>query len=186
MKLLASVPRRSGFRRVNAPACFPLWRRRVVFIKDTMKRFISLLTRTCSCNTGALIARLALGLVILPHGLQKTVGLFGGYGFQGTMGFFTGQLGLPTVIAALVIAAESLGSISILIGFLTRFCAASIALVMAGAITMAHWQNGFFMNWFGNQAGEGFEYHLLVIGLALSLVVSGGGRWSIDSKIPKA
>ena len=131
------------------------------------------------------LARLTLSLVILPHGLQKTLGMFGGYGFSGTMGFFTGTLGVPAIVALLVIMAESVGAISIALGFLTRFCAASLALVMLGAISMAHWENGFFMNWYGNQKGEGFEYHILVIGLALSLVASGAGRYSIDSILSK-
>lgn len=136
-------------------------------------------------SAAAFVARLTLALVILPHGLQKTLGLFGGYGFSGTMGFFTGTLGMPSVIAFLVIMAESLGALSIALGFLTRFCAASLAVIMLGAIKMAHFDNGFFMNWFGNQKGEGFEYHLLVIGLALSLVISGAGRNSVDLALTK-
>lgn len=130
-----------------------------------------------------LIARLAVGLVMLPHGLQKTLGLFGGYGFSGTMGFMTEKAGLPWIIAFLVIMAESLGSLSLILGFMTRFCAASLAVVMIGAVSIGHWSNGFFMNWFGAQQGEGFEYHLLVIGLCLSLVASGAGRASIDGKV---
>jgi putative oxidoreductase len=126
------------------------------------------------------IVRLALGAVMLPHGLQKTVGLFGGYGFSGTMGFFTNTMGLPWLIGFLVIMAESVGSLCLLLGFATRFCAMSIIAVMIGAIMMVHLEHGFFMNWFGMQKGEGFEYHLLVIGMALSLVVSGAGKLSVD------
>lgn len=144
-----------------------------------MKQLIERLTHT-QPSLPALINRLTLAAVILPHGLQKTLGLFGGYGFSATMGFFTGTLGVPAIVAFLVIMGESLGSIAIALGFLTRFCAASLALIMLGAISMAHWNNGFFMNWTGTQAGEGFEYHLLVIGLAISLVVSGAGRYSVD------
>jgi putative oxidoreductase len=117
---------------------------------------------------------------MLPHGLQKTVGLFGGYGFSGTMGFFTNTMGLPWLIGFLVIMAESVGSLCLLLGFATRFCAMSIIAVMIGAIMMVHLEHGFFMNWFGMQKGEGFEYHLLVIGMALSLVVSGAGKLSVD------
>lgn len=134
-------------------------------------------------SLSSFILRVFLGLVILPHGIQKTLGLFGGYGFSGTMGFFTGTLGLPWIVALLVILGESLGALSIIFGFLTRFSAASLALIMLGAISMAHAQNGFFMNWSGKQAGEGFEYHLLVIGMALALIITGSGRWSIDRKI---
>jgi len=129
------------------------------------------------------IIRFFLGAVMLPHGLQKTLGLFGGYGFSGTMGFFTGTLGLPWLVAFLVIMAESLGALSLIAGFMTRFCSASLLVVMLGAINFGHLQHGFFMNWFGAQQGEGIEYHLLVIGMALSLVVSGAGRYSIDSLI---
>jgi putative oxidoreductase len=148
-----------------------------------MSHLLKKLLKTNSSDFPALICRLTLVLVILPHGLQKTLGWFGGYGFQGTVGFFTGTLGIPLVVAVLVIAAESLGALAIALGLLTRFCAASMAIVMLGAIFMAHWGNGFFMNWSGQQAGEGFEYHLLVIGLSLALLVSGGGKYSADAKI---
>ncbi len=148
-----------------------------------MKHYIKAFLNTDTSNVSALIGRLTVALVILPHGLQKTFGWFGGYGLEGTLGFFTGALGIPTLVALLVIAAESLGAISIALGFLTRFCAASLALVMAGAISMAHWQHGFFMNWSGQQSGEGFEYHLLVIGLCLILTISGGGKYAIDNTV---
>lgn len=147
-----------------------------------MKELIYKLVKTDS-NSVALLARLTLAVVMLPHGLQKTLGIFGGYGLQGTLGFFTGTLGIPFIVALLVVAAESLGSLAIALGLLTRFCAASLTLVMLGAISMAHWQNGFFMNWSGQQAGEGFEYHLLTIGLTLILVITGGGKFSIDQKL---
>lgn len=129
-----------------------------------------------------LIVRVMLAVVMFPHGAQKLLGWFGGHGFEGTMGFFT-QQGMPWLIAFLVIIGESLGAVALALGFLTRFSAASIGVIMAGAIAMVHWPHGFFMNWFGQQAGEGFEYHLLVIGMALGLVVSGGGKWSIDGVI---
>lgn len=121
---------------------------------------------------GSLIARLALGLVMLPHGLQKAVGLFGGPGFEGTMGFMTG-MGIPAFIAALVIIGESVGAIALILGFCTRFCAASLAVIMLGAIILVHGASGFF-------APSGYEYHLLAIGLGLVLVIQGGGAWSLD------
>jgi len=130
-----------------------------------------------------LLLRLTLGIVILPHGLQKTLGLFGGHGFTGTYGFFTAEMGLPGAVAVLVILAESLGALGLIVGFLTRLGALGVAAVMAGAIAMVHWQNGFFMNWFGNQQGEGFEYHLLALGIALALLIRGGGALSIDRAI---
>ena len=131
-----------------------------------------------------LIVRVMLAVVMFPHGAQKLLGWFGGHGFEGTMGFFT-QQGMPWLIAFLVIIGESLGAMALALGFLTRFSAASIGVIMVGAIGMVHWPHGFFMNWFGQQAGEGFEYHLLVIGMALALVVNGAGKWSIDGLIAR-
>ena len=129
------------------------------------------------------ILRMTLGLVMFPHGAQKLLGWFGGLGFDGTMGLFTQKMGVPWIIAFLVIIGESFGSLTVLAGFLTRFAAASLAIIMLGAITMVHLPNGFFMNWFGQQKGEGYEYHLLVIGIALALLVTGGGRWSVDREV---
>jgi putative oxidoreductase len=131
-------------------------------------------------DTGMLIVRLALGIVIFPHGAQKLLGWFGGHGFAGTMQFFTGQLGLPAVIAFLVIIAEFFGALALITGFLGRVGAFGVLCVMLGAIFMIHLQHGFFMNWYGNQKGEGFEYHLLAIGIALAVMVRGSGRLSID------
>lgn len=126
------------------------------------------------------ILRTTLGLVMLPHGAQKLLGWYGGLGFSGTLGLFTEKMGIPLSIAFLVIVAESFGSLALLAGFLTRFAAASLAVIMLGAIVMVHLPQGFFMNWFGQQQGEGFEYHLLVIGIAAALLVTGGDRWSVD------
>ncbi len=130
-----------------------------------------------------LILRVALGVVMFPHGAQKLLGWYGGHGLAGTLGFFTEQMHIPWIIALLIIIGESFGSVGLIVGLLTRFAAASLAVIMLGAITMVHWPHGFFMNWFGQQAGEGFEYHLLVLGICLALVVSGGGRWSADGVI---
>jgi putative oxidoreductase len=132
---------------------------------------------------GATTARVALGLVILPHGLQKTLGLFGGYGFHGTMGFLTGAAGLPAAIAFLVIVAESVGSLGLIVGALSRVAAAGIGAVMLGAIATVHWTNGFFMNWSGTQAGEGFEYHLLALALVAIVLRAGSGAASVDRAI---
>lgn len=127
-----------------------------------------------------LILRVALGPVMWPHGAQKLLGWFGGHGFTGTMGFFTDMMQLPWLVALLVIIGEFFGSLGPLAGFLTRFTAASFAVIMAGAIWTSHLSHGFFMNWFGRQGGEGFEYHLLVIGIAGTLFLTGGGKWSVD------
>lgn len=131
-----------------------------------------------------LILRVVLGGVIFAHGAQKLLGWFGGNGFDGTMGFFTQKMGLPWLVAFLVIIGEFLGSLGLMAGLLTRFTAVSFVVIMLGAISV-HVPHGFFMNWFGQQAGEGFEYHLLVIGMSLALLVAGGGKWSLDGLIAR-
>jgi putative oxidoreductase len=134
-------------------------------------------------DAGMLIVRLALGIVIFPHGAQKLVGWFGGGGFAGTMQFFTGQLGLPAAVAFLVIVAEFFGALALITGFAGRVGAFGVLCVMVGAIFMVHLPNGFFMNWYGSQQGEGFEYHLLAIGMALAVIVKGSGAFSIDRSL---
>ena len=124
-----------------------------------------------------------LAVVIFPHGAQKVLGWFGGYGWDGTMGYLTGTIGLPTALAALVILIEFLGPIALLLGFCTRFAALGIVAVMVGAVQTVHRANGFFMNWTGKQGGEGYEYHLLAIGIALALILLGGGALSVDRKL---
>ena len=131
------------------------------------------------------IARLTLGLAMLPHGLQKTLGWFGGYGFSGTRGFFTETMGIPAAFALLAIAAESLGAVALIAGALTRVAALGVGSVMIVATLTVHQSNGFFMNWSGSQAGEGFEYHLLVLSLVLVTLVKGGGRGSVDGVLSR-
>lgn len=131
------------------------------------------------------VLRIVLGLVIFPHGAQKVLGWFGGHGLQGTLGFFTQKMGLPMPLALLVIAGEFLGSMALISGLLTRISAAGIFAIMTGAIATVHLGNGFFMNWTGKQAGEGFEYHLLVMGMAVALMIAGGGKYSLDQQILK-
>ena len=125
-------------------------------------------------------ARIVLGIVMLPHGLQKTVGWFGGYGFQGTMDFFTGTMGIPALFAFLAILAESAGALALVTGTLGRIAAFGILSTMVVAALTSHVQNGFFMNWTGSQQGEGFEYHILAATLALVVVIRGSGAWSVD------
>ncbi len=136
-------------------------------------------------DTATMILRVLLGVVFFPHGMQKLLGIYGGYGFSGTYGFFTGTLGIPAIFAVLAILAEGLGSLGLLAGFLTRLSAFGIGTNMVVAILMIHHKYGFYMNWDGKQAGEGFEYHLLAIAIAIALVIKGGGRWSIDRLIAK-
>ncbi len=130
-------------------------------------------------DTGRFLVRLFLGLVMFPHGAQKLLGWFGGGGFSATMQGMTG-MGLPAFIVFLVIIFEFFGALSLIFGFLGRLGALGILCVMLGAIFTVHLQHGFFMNWMGQQAGEGFEYHLLAIGMALAVLVGGSGRWSVD------
>lgn len=130
-----------------------------------------------------LIARLSLGVVILPHGLQKSFGLFGGYGFSGTMNFFTDTLGIPWVFAFLAIVAELVGGLSLIFGLASRIAAFGVGVTMLVAMFMVHLEHGFFMNWFGNQKGEGFEFFILAVGLSIIVLIEGGGKFSIDKKL---
>jgi putative oxidoreductase len=132
-----------------------------------------------------LIARLTLGIVMFPHGAQKVLGWFGGFGFSGTMNFFTQQMHIPAPLAFLAIAVEFAGSIGLILGCVSRIAALGIATNMVVAIATVHAPNGFFMNWYGNQKGEGFEYHILAIGLALIVIVCGAGKASLDSLISR-
>jgi len=132
-------------------------------------------------NDGATtLLRLALGVVFFAHGAQKMLGWFGGYGFSGTMGFFTGMLHIPAPLAFLAIAAEFFGSLGLLIGFLTRIAGLGILTNMLVAIATVHRRFGFFMNWTGLQKGEGFEFHLLVLAIAVYLIIRGAGALSVD------
>lgn len=130
-------------------------------------------------DVAPLILRVLLGAVFIPHGAQKVLGWFGGHGFEGTMGYFTGALGIPALFAFLAIAAEFAGALALIAGFFTRAAAAGIAAVMAVAMTM-HAQHGFFMNWSGAQKGEGIEFHLLAAGIAVVVMIVGGGKFSLD------
>ena len=136
-------------------------------------------------DSAGLVLRVLLGIVFFPHGAQKLLGWFGGHGFSGTMGFFTENMGIPAVFAFLAIMAESLGSVALLTGFMTRIAALGIGTVMVVAVLTVHLPYGFFMNWFGNQKGEGFEFHLLAIAIAIALIIKGGGKWSIDRLLSK-
>ncbi len=136
-------------------------------------------------DISSFVLRIMLGVVFFPHGAQKVFGWFGGNGFSGTMEAFTVKMGIPAFFALLAILAESAGSLGLITGFLTRIAAFGIACNMVVAVLMVHLPNGFFMNWFGKQKGEGFEYHLVVIAITIALMIKGGGRWSIDRLIAR-
>lgn len=131
------------------------------------------------------IARLVMGVVFFAHGAQKMLGWYGGYGFHGTMGFFT-HMGIPAPLAFLAICAEFFGGLGLIVGFLTRIAAFGIMVNMLVAIATVHRFNGLFMNWFGQQKGEGYEYHLLALALGLLLLVKGAGAFSIDRAVTKS
>jgi len=129
-----------------------------------------------------LFIRLALGVVMFPHGAQKVLGWFGGPGMTKTLQAFSG-MGFPTWSVGALMAVESLGAILLVLGFLTRLWALGIGVSMTICMFLSHVQHGFFMNWFGQQQGEGFEYHLLVIGICLALLIKGGGAISMDRRL---
>lgn len=131
------------------------------------------------------VTRLIIGIVLFPHGLQKMFGWFGGYGFNGTMDFFTGTVHLPWIIGFLVIAIEFFGPLFFMVGFASRIWSAITVILFLGIISTSHLENGFFMNWFGNQKGEGYEFHLLMIGLSIATLINGSGKYSVDEVISR-
>ncbi|MDO8663174.1 MAG: DoxX family protein [Candidatus Omnitrophota bacterium] len=136
-------------------------------------------------DISAFILRLMLGIVFFPHGAQKVLGWFGGHGLSATLAAFTDKMHIPFIFALLAVMAESIGAVALIIGFFTRLAALGIAVVMAVAIYMVHGRFGFFMNWSGAQKGEGIEYHLLAMAIAITLIIKGAGSFSIDRKISK-
>ncbi|HLF45607.1 MAG TPA: DoxX family protein [Chitinophagaceae bacterium] len=136
-------------------------------------------------SSAATILRIVLGIVLFPHGAQKLLGWFGGYGYSGTMGFLTGTAGLPWIIAFLVIMIEFFGALALILGFATRVVAVGVISLFTGIVFTSHLQNGFFMNWSGQLQGEGYEFHLLAIGMAVALLINGAGKWGVDSILLK-
>jgi putative oxidoreductase len=128
-------------------------------------------------DVALLVARITVGVVFMAHGAQKLFGAFGGPGLSAVVGMM-GPLGY------LVSIGEFFGGLGLVVGFLSRFSAASIIVIMLGAIAMVHLKVGFFMNWMGNQGGEGFEYHLLAIAILLVIVIAGPGRYAIGRSLP--
>ena len=132
------------------------------------------------------LLRLVMGVIFFAHGAQKTFGWFGGYGYSGTMGFFTQKMHIPAPFAFLAICAEFLGGVGLILGALGRLAAFGIACNMVVAILMVHHHFGLFMNWSGQQKGEGFEYHLLAIAIAVVLMARGSGAFSVDRALTSA
>src|SRR5215470_4783999 len=143
------------------------------------------LLQTDPRNYALTVLRVVLGFVFFAHGAQKALGWFGGYGFSGTMGFFTHQMGIPAPFAFLAICAEFFGGLGLIVGFLGRVAAFGISINMLVAIFTVHIHNGFFANWSGQQKGEGFEYHLLALALLLLIMIKGSGALSVDRALSK-
>lgn len=148
---------------------------------NCLKRFFS----TDGWSYTTMIVRITLGAVMLPHGMQKLMGWFWGNGFSATMNYFTLDAGFPWIVALLVILGESLGALALIVGFASRFMAFGIFTIMTGAMFIAHWKFGFFIDWFGAQWGQGIEFHLLMIGMSLSLMISWGWAYSFDMILDK-
>lgn len=136
-------------------------------------------------SLGAFILRVVLGIVVFPHGAQKVLGWFGGGGFKATLDGMTAGFGLPAIVVILVMLVEFVGALMLIFGVYTRITALCMFFLFTGIIFIAQLPNGFFMNWSGQNAGEGYEYHLLVLGMSLALVSLGGGRWSVDKGLTK-
>jgi putative oxidoreductase len=128
-------------------------------------------TRTSSADRVAvdfslLLMRVIVGGIFAMHGAQKLFGAFGGDGLSATvekMGF----MGYPVTIG------EFFGGLGLVIGLLCRFSAASLIVIMIGAIAMVHGRNGFFLS------NSGYEYNLALIGLLAPILLLGPGRFAI-------
>jgi putative oxidoreductase len=145
-----------------------------------MKRFFA-----TNDSYAPLVARVLLAAVMFPHGAQKLLGWFGGYGFAGTMQFFTQTMHIPAPLALLAVIAEFFGPLALVLGLTTRLAAFGIGTTISVAALTVALPHGFFMNWFGNQKGEGVEYHILMVALALVLIIQGGGAYALDSVIAR-
>jgi putative oxidoreductase len=130
------------------------------------------------------LLRLGLGAIFFAHGAQKMLGWFGGYGYPASVNYLT-HMGIPAVLAAIVIFAEFLGGLGLIFGLFSRIAAFTLAVDMLGAVLLVHFANGFFMNWTGAQRGEGFEFHILALCMLFTVMVRGAGAWSIDHLIDR-
>lgn len=136
-------------------------------------------------NLSLFLLRLTLTVVIFPHGAQLLLGWYGGFGFEATMNYFTEVANLPYIIGYLVIMIQFFGSLMLLLGVAVRINAFAMFVIFIGMIITSHLEYGFFMNWFGNQKGEGYEYHLLVLGITLPLILKGSGKYAVEKIFSK-
>jgi putative oxidoreductase len=132
-------------------------------------------------DAGLTVLRVALGLILFPHGAQHLLGWFGGFGFSGTLAWMTGTAGFPAPLAALAIVTEFVAPFALIAGFGSRVASLGVVGLMVGAL-ITHVPNGFFMNWYGAlpSGAEGYEFHLLVIAMAIAIVIRGSGALSVD------
>ncbi len=133
-------------------------------------------------SVASLILRLALAVVMFPHGAQKVLGWWGGAGLSPTLIWFR-SIGIPDYLGLLAALTEFLAPLLLALGLLTRLAALGIGFIMLVAVFQVHLANGFFMNWSGTARGEGFEYHLLAMAIALALMLRGGGIFSLDGSL---
>lgn len=133
-------------------------------------------------NYAGTVLRVVLGLVLFAHGAQYMLGWFGGNGLKATLQFLTEAMALPWIVALAVICIQFFGAIALVLGMATRLTALAVLGIFVGMISY-HVQYGFYMNWSGTEAGEGFEFHLLVLAMCGALLLVGGGAWSLDRMI---
>ena len=131
-----------------------------------------------------LVVRLALGIVFFAHGSQKVFGWFGGHGLKATIQMFQQYLKVPPAATVLVAFIECFGGLAMLVGFLARPAALGLVVVMLVAIAKVHGRNGFFLNMMMTPGkGHGYEFNLVLIAMALSILIGGAGVLSIDGLI---
>ena len=147
-----------------------------------MKTLFAEIMGTDATKIVPLILRITFAIVMFPHGAQLLAGWFGGYGYAASMSFFS-SIGIPSMVGFLVIFLEFFGSICIFLGLFTRLFAIAFLCLVLGMVLMVHIHVGFFMNWYGSMKGEGFEYHILMISMLLSLAIVGGGKASLDALV---
>lgn len=118
-------------------------------------------------DVALLIVRLVVGVIFMAHGAQKLFGAFGGPGLAAMVGML-GPVGY------LVSIGEFFGGLGLVAGFLSRFSAAALILIMMGAIAMVHGANGFFL-----APKLGYEFNLALIGMLAAILVAGPGRYAL-------
>jgi putative oxidoreductase len=130
-----------------------------------------------------LLLRVLLGVVFFAHGAQKVTGWFGGYGLAGTVGAFKNYMKIPASLTYISSFTEFIGGVFIVLGFLTRLTALGLIINMLVAIFKVHLKSGFFLHSGEPNKGNGFEYNLALIAMALVLLITGAGTYSLDAAL---